>query len=95
MSFLEAVNKYQDADTGCQLSAEDWASLYPIHHFDVSKHNERLKNSSADIEIRFSLGGNFRNIANNADQAFYVYAVILSDRYLQLEGLSGRMNIII
>ena len=95
MSFLEAVNKYQDADTGCQLSAEDWASLYPIHHFDVSKHNERLKNSSADIEIRFSLGGNFRNIANNADQAFYVYAVVLSDRYLQLEGLSGRMNIII
>ena len=39
MSFLEAVNKYQDSDTGCQLLAEDWASLYPIHHFDVSKHN--------------------------------------------------------
>ena len=95
MSFLEAVNKYQDTDTGCQLSAEDWASLYPIHHFDVSKHNDRLKNSSADIEIRFNLGNNFRNLANNADQPFYVYAVILCDRYLQLEGLSGRMNIII
>ena len=95
MSFLDAVNKYQDTDTGCQLSAEDWASLYPIHHFDVSKHSDRLKNSSADIEIRFSLGGNFMNIANNADQPFYVYAVVLSDRYLQLEGLSGRMNVII
>ena len=95
MSFLDAVNKYQDTDTGCQLSAEDWASLYPIHHFDVSKHSDRLKNSSADIEIRFSLGGNFRNIANNADQPFYVYAVVLSDRYLQLEGLSGRMNVIV
>jgi len=95
MSFLDAVNKYQDTDTGCQLSAEDWASLYPIHHFDVSKHNDRLKNSSADIEIRFSLGGNFRNIANNADQPFYVYAVVLSDRFFQLEGLSGRMNVII
>ena len=67
MSFLEAVNKYQDFDTGCQLSAEDWGSLYPIHHFDVSKHNDRLKNSSADIEIRFNLGSNFRNSANNAD----------------------------
>lgn len=95
MSFLEAVNKYQDTDTGCQLSAEEWASLYPIHHFDVSKHNDRLKNSSADIEIRFNLGNNFRNLANNADQPFYVYAVVLCDRYLQLEGLSGRMNIII
>jgi len=39
---------------------------------------------SADIEIRFDLGGNFRNIAKNADQPFYVYAVVLSDRYLQL-----------
>ena len=95
MNFLEAVNKYQDTDTGCQLSAEDWASVYPIHHFDISKHSERLKSSSADIEIRFYLGGNFRNIANNADSPFYVYAVVLSDRYLQLEGLSGRMNIII
>lgn len=95
MSFLDAVNKYQDTDTGCQISAEDWANLYPIHHFDVSKHTDRLKNSSADIEIRFNLGGNFRNIANTADQPFYVYAVVLSDRYLQLEGLSGRMNIII
>ena len=95
MSFLDAVNKYQDKNTGCQLSAKDWASLYPIHHFDVSKHNDRLKNSSADIEIRFQLGGNFRNIANTADHAFYIYAVVLSDRYLQLEGMSGRMNIII
>ena len=83
------MNTYQDTDTGCQLSAEDWASLYPIHHFDISKHSERLKSSSADIEIRFHLGGNFRNIVNNADSPFYVYAVVLSDRYLQLEGMSG------
>ena len=94
-SFLNAVNKYDDTNTGCLISAEDWASLYPIIHFDVSKHADRLKNSSADIEIRFKLGENFRNITNNADQPFYVYAVVLSDRYLQLEGLSGRMNIII
>ena len=95
MSFLEAVNKYQDSDTVYQLSAEDWASLYPIHHFDVSKHNDRHKNSSANIEIRFNLGSNFRNLATNADQPFYVYAVVLSHRYFKLEGLSGRMNIIV
>ena len=94
-NFLEAVNKYQDSDTGCQLSAEDKASLYPIHHFDVSKHNNRLKNSSADIEIRFNLESNFRNLENNADQPFYVYAVVFSDRYFKLEGLSSQMNIII
>ena len=95
MSFLEAVNKYQDSDTGCRLSTEDWANLYPIHHFDVSKHNDRLKNSSADIEIRFNLGSNFRNLAGNADQPFYVYAVVFSDRYFKLEGLSDRINIIV
>ena len=43
MSFLEAVNKYQDTDTGAQISAEDWASLYSIIHCDVSKHSDRLK----------------------------------------------------
>jgi len=95
MSFLDALNKYQGSDTGCQISVEDWASLYSIHYFDASKHNDRLKNSSADIEIRFNLGGNFRNIANNANQQFYVYEVVLSDRYLQLEGFSSRMNVII
>jgi len=58
MSFLDAVNKCQDSDTGCQISVEDWASVYSIHHFDVSKHNDRLKNSSVNIEIRFNLGGN-------------------------------------
>ena len=95
LSFLEAVNKYQDFDTGCQLSAEDWASLYPIHHFDVSKHNDRLKNSSADIEIRFNLGSNFRTLAGNANQPFYVCAVVLSDCYFKLKGFSGRINIIV
>jgi len=72
MSFLDAVNNYQDSDTGCQISVKDWASLYSIHYFDTSKHNDRFKNSSADIEIKFNLGRNFRNIANNADQPFYV-----------------------
>ena len=93
MSFLEAVNKYQDSDTGCQLSAKDWASLYPIYCFDVSKHNDQPKNSSADIEISFNLGSNIRNLANNAYQPFYVYAVVLSDCYFKLKGLSGQMNI--
>ena len=70
MSFLEALNKYQDSGTDCQLSAEDWASLYPIHHFDVSTHNDRLKNSSADIEIRFNLKSNFRNLATMLSSLF-------------------------
>jgi len=55
MSFLDAVNKYQDTDTGCQISAKYWANLYPIHHFDVNKHNNKLNNSYADFEIRFNL----------------------------------------
>ncbi|RDD36229.1 hypothetical protein TrispH2_011689 [Trichoplax sp. H2] len=93
MMFMEAVHKYQDTDTGSQLSAEDWANLYPIFHFDVSKHNERLKNSPADIEVKWTLGKNFKSINNNSnDVPYYVYAVVLTDRYLQLHGLGGRMN---
>ncbi|DAC81746.1 TPA_asm: hexon [Trichoplax MELD virus] len=96
MMFMEAVHKYQDTDTGSQLSAEDWANLYPIFHFDVSKHNERLKNSPADIEVKWTLGKNFKSINNNSnDVPYYVYAVVLTDRYLQLHGLGGRMNVIV
>src|SRR5258706_509106 len=88
MMLQEAMDKYQDTDTGSQLSMEEFASLYPIIHIDVSKHPDRLKDSPADIELKWSLG------AAPADP-YYVYVVVTCDRYLSLNVTNGRMNIIL
>ena len=55
MMFQEAVQKYADVDSGSQVSVEDFASLYPIFHFDMSRHKEKLRNSPADIELKWRL----------------------------------------
>lgn len=88
MMLQEAMNKYQDTDTGSQLSVEEFASLYPIIHIDVSKHPERLKDSPADIELKWTLGA-------QPPDPYYVYVVTTSDRYMTLNVVNGRMNIIV
>lgn len=90
MMFLEAVNKYQNTDTGTQISAEEFANLYPIIHFDVSKHSERLMTGSVDISVIWTLQADFP-----AGVPYYVYAVILSDRYLTLNPINGKTNVIV
>ena len=93
MMFQEAVQKYADTDSGSQVSAEDFASIYSIFHFDVSKHKEKLRTSSADVEVRWQLGGDFQVGGNNTP--YHVYCLVMSERFLKLEALSGKMNIIV
>jgi len=92
--FQEAVQKYADVDSGSQVSVEDFASLYPIYHFDVSKHMDGLKNSAADIELRWRLAQAFEYPAGTA-ASYMVYALVLSERFLKLEAMSGKMNVIV
>ena len=95
MMLQEAMNKYMETDSGSQVSVEDFASLYPIFHIDVSKHHEKLKMGSVDIDLKWTLSKNFRNLENSDDIDYHVYCVILSDRYLTLDAVSGKMNIIV
>ena len=85
--FQEAISIYNDTDSESQVSVDDYASLFPIFAFNVSHHKERLRGGSADIEIRWTLshfGGHYN-----------AYAMVLSDRYLQLNGLNGKMEVIV
>ena len=95
MMFQEAMHKYSDTDSGSQLSVEDFASLYPIFHIDVSKHEDHLKLGHVDIEVMWTLSDKFKNLAGTGNTAYHVFCVILSDRYTTLETVSGKMNIII
>lgn len=88
MMFQEAISKYNDTDSGSQVSVEDYASLFPIIAFNVGHHKDRLRGSSADIELRWSLSGNFGG-------HYHVYALVFSDRYMQLNGLNGKMGVVV
>ena len=85
MLFLEAFEKSSNPDSGSQVPLEDFANLYPIIHVDASKHRDKL---TADIEVRWHL---------SADPGwdYHAYCVVLSDRFITLEAVSGRMNVIV
>ena len=55
MLFQEAVSEYFDTDSGSQLPVGDFASLYPIIHVDVSKHRDKMRMGTSDIEVRWQL----------------------------------------
>ena len=83
--FLKAISKYDDTDSGSQVSVEDfnkmkdfledYASLFAIFAFNVSHQKERLRCCSADIEIRRTLSANFGG-------HYSAYAMVVTDRYL-------------
>ena len=94
MMFQDAAMKYGDPDTGSQVSAEDFVGLYPIYHFDVSKRKEALNNAPADIEVRWNLGSAFEFPVGTA-AAYNVYCLVMSEHFLRLEAVSGRMDIVV
>ncbi|XP_065193174.1 uncharacterized protein LOC135824369 [Sycon ciliatum] len=94
MLFQEAIQKYADTDSGSQVSVEDFASLYTIIHVDVSKHKEKLRNSSADIELRWRLGKPFEFPTGTA-ASYQTICLILSERHLKLNGMNGKMSVVV
>ena len=95
MLFQEAVHQYLDTDSGRPLTIEEFASLYPLIHFDVSKYRDKLQMGSSDIEVRWQLASDFRNLANSDTSKYRVYCVVLSDRYMTLEVMSAKINVIV
>jgi hypothetical protein len=89
-SFLEAGMKMLDSDTGSQVSYADFKTLYPILHFDVSHQNDALyaTSTTADIEVRLQL----RTVPTTV---YYIYCVILSERYATLSGVESKMQFIL
>ncbi len=86
MYLMEAMQKYQNADSGSQISIEEFRSLYPIFYFDISKHSERVVGSTADIEVTWTLGA-------VPGEQYNVYALVVSDRFLTIDSIKGRMTV--
>jgi hypothetical protein len=80
--YNEVINK-----EGCPMSMVDYRLMYPLFVFDISRQSERLKNSITDVTIKteFSAGVPENTIA---------YALILSDREINLQSDGNKMNIV-
>ena len=66
---------------------EDFKDVYPIFVLDVSRQAERLKNTPIDVRIKASFKENLQN------DHVYAYAVILSDKIINLQSDGNKMII--
>jgi hypothetical protein len=89
-SFLEAGMKLLDVDTGSQVNYLDLKNLYPILHFDVSHQEDNLyaTSTTADIEVRLQL-------RTQPATAYYIYCIILSERFATLQGVENKTQFIL
>jgi hypothetical protein len=71
----------------CSIKLSEYKNLYPLLVFDISQQSERLQNSVTDIRIKVSFN-------KNMPKDTIAYALILSDRILQLQSDGNKMNII-
>ena len=72
----------------CNITPDDYCSLFPLFVFDVSKQSDRLKSGIVDVTVKME----FAAAVAASTQA---YAVVLCDRIIKFQGDGTRMNVII
>jgi hypothetical protein len=72
---------------GCSVRLRDFKSHYPLLVFDISRQSERMKDTASDIRIKATFA---KNIPLNS----YAYALVLSDREIQMQSDGDRMRVI-
>ena len=94
MAFQSAVGKYSDTDSGSQISIADFKNLYPIIHFNTSKRDDLVNIHEAKIKLEWRLASRFQ-YPSGTNANYNVYCLILSDRFLKLQGIGGKMTVIV
>ena len=64
-----------------------YKDLYPLFLYDVSKQSEKLKYSTTDIQIKMHFNA---NVAANTQ----AYAVIISDRLINLQSDGNKFSVV-
>ena len=59
--------------TQSNITTNDYNTLYPLFTFDVSKHNEKLRSSVVDIQIK-------ANFTENVPVNTTAFALVISDK---------------
>ena len=71
---------------GTQVNVDAFKNLFPIIVFDVRKQNETLKSGVVDIQVKLEF-------ETNVPADTTAYAVIISDRLLQLSSDGKNMSL--
>ena len=69
------------------ISPSDYASLFPLFVFDVSKQSERLKTAVTDIQIKTQFNA---NVPAGTD----AFAVVISDKLLKFHSDGTKMSVV-
>ncbi|KAL3888029.1 hypothetical protein ACJMK2_000412 [Sinanodonta woodiana] len=80
------MGRYQNIDTGLQISQRDFKTLYPIYYFSLN-HLDLSKHSVVDVKFQATIG-------TVPAAGIRAVAVLLSDKNMILEGGGGRMRIV-
>ena len=70
------------------INASEYASLYPLFLFDVSKQSEKLKYSTTDIQVKAYFN---EGIPLNTQ----IYGVIISDRLINFQSDGNKFSVVI
>ena len=83
-------NKFFNIDemvSNPNIDSLDYADLYPLFLFDVSKQSEKLKYSTTDIQIKIHL-------RENPPANTQVYGVIISDRLINFQSDGNKFSVV-
>ena len=70
------------------INPSDYKTLYPLFLFDVSKHSEKLKYSTTDIQIKM-------HFSANVPAGTQAYAVTISDRLINFQSDGNKFSVVI
>jgi len=97
MQYTELAGKTYDTDGGgYSLTYDEFGQLYPIFCFDLTKQDPQIWASSTDatIEVRFQRSSTALPAPFNGYSFRFTAAIIETERYIELEGVSNRLRLI-
>ena len=72
----------------CNIGPADYATLFPIFVFDVSRQSERLKSGIVDVTVKMEFSA-------TVPAQTKAYAIVICDRVIKFQGDGSNMNVVI
>ena len=85
--FRSKFFNLDDLVSNPNITPSDYKALYPLFLFDVSKQKDKLKTTSVDMKIMMHFS---RNVPANT----IVYAVVISDRLINIQSDGNKISVI-
>jgi len=85
-AFRTKFYHLEDLVSNPNITPADYKELFPMFVFDVTKQNDKLKNSVTGIQIKAQFSA---NVAENTE----VFAVVISDKSLIFQSDGNKMRV--